>query len=135
MGIRRDQQLRRTARVLVAAAALAASSGCEASFVETRRRVRGPVPEVGLIDPGGGHARYALKGPVWLVRKRRARAFRKMAGYCEGKDLIRIRKEYSRDDAVTPFQASDLDPAKLLESGHYKVESYRHIIFECIREP
>ncbi len=106
-------------------------TGCGASFVERRRRVRGPVAEVGLIDPGGGHVRYALRGPGWLVRARRRKAFKKMAEYCEGKELVRVEGEYSREDVLTPFHAADLDEKKLLGTGHYQVEEYRHILFRC----
>lgn len=115
--------------VVVAGGALLC--GCEASLVETRRRVRGPVAEVGVLDPGGGRARYALFGPRWLVRKRRKRAFRLMGKYCEGKDLVRIEKEHTSDHVETPYHTSDLDAEKLLDAGHYKVESYRHILFKC----
>jgi len=102
-------------------------------MVETRRRVRGPVAEVGIIDPGGGHVRYALKGPGWLVRGRRKAAFKKMAKYCEGEDLVRVEREYQSEDAMTPFNSSDLDEQKLMEAGHYRVESYRHVLFRCVR--
>jgi len=107
--------------------------GCDASLVSTRRRIRGPVAEVGVIDPGGGHARYAMKGPRWVARKRRKAAFRKMAKYCEGEGLIRIEKEYESEDVMTPFNSTDLDENKLLETGHYRVELYHHMLFHCER--
>lgn len=118
-----------------AAAGLAAAAlamwGCVAELKQTRKRVRGPVPEVGLIDPGAGDVRYALKGPELLVRRRRADAFKKMAKYCGGEGLFRVTEELTRDDVETPYHTTDLDPDKLMGQDHYKVEPYRHIRFEC----
>jgi len=105
--------------------------GCVAELKEARRRVKGPVPEVGIIDPGAGDARYALKGPEFLVRRRRANAFKKMAKYCGGEALFRVTGEAVRDDIETPYNSTDLDADKLLAPEHYKVETYRHITFEC----
>lgn len=114
-----------------ALAALLLAQGCVAELKETRRRVKGPVAEVGLIDPGAGDVRYALKGPGFLVRKRRADAFKKMARYCGGEASFRVTGETVRDDVETPYNSSDLDAEKLLAPEHYKVETYRHITFEC----
>lgn len=109
--------------------------GCTAQMVSTRKRQKGPVPEVGVIDAGGGHIRYALKGPKSLVRKRRKNAYKKMAEYCEGMKLVRVLKEYTSDDVETPYHVDDLDADKLLDGGHYRIDAYRHIEFECVRKP
>ncbi len=109
-----------------------AISGCVADIVAMRPRLEGPVAEVGLIDPGGGHVRYALKGPKYLLKKRRKSAFKKMIKHCRGEKLFQIHKEFTRGDVETPYHSTDLTPEKLLEDGHYQVESYRHIVFECV---
>jgi len=112
-------------------AAVLTLQGCVAQLKETRKRSKGPVPEVGLIDPGAGDARYALKGPGFLVRKRRTDAFKKMAKYCGGETLLRVTEEFTSDDNETPYNSLDLDPENLLGKEHYKVEAYRHLRFEC----
>ena len=110
--------------------------GCRAQMVETRKRTRGPVPEVGLIDPGGGRLRYALKGPKFLLRARRQDAFRKMAKLCGGEGRVRIEREYDQDDSETPYHVDDINDTTLAEgSGHYKVESYHHIHFRGMTDP
>jgi hypothetical protein len=119
----------------LSAAALLLLSGCRAELVESSKRMKGPVAEVGLIDPGGGRVRYALKGPSLLVRKRRADAFKRMARYCEGEDLVRIEKEETREDVETPYYARDLDESIGQQLSHYKVEIYRHIRFRCVERP
>lgn len=114
------------AALLCAAALL---SGCVAQVVETRRPKPGPVPEVGLLAPGGGRVRYALKGPKWLVARRRKSAFKKMGKVCGGG--FQVLAEEEREDAETPYHVEDLDAAALTEAGHYKIEAFRHITFEC----
>jgi len=76
--------------------------------------------------------RYALKGPDWLVRRRRKTAFGKMEKYCEGEAFFQVEREYDTDDVVTPYHTADLDADDLLDKGHYKVESYRAIEFRCV---
>ena len=121
-------------RALCAAAVLFLS-GCRAEMVESLKRMKGPVAEVGLIEPGGGHVRYALKGPSFLVRKRRSDAFKRMARYCEGEDLVRIEKEETREDVETPYHAQDLSESIGQQLSHYRVETYRHIRFRCVSQP
>lgn len=115
--------------ILLAAAGLCA---CDASLVMTRKRARGPVAEVGLIEPGAGRVRYALKGPGWLVARRRSRALGLLAKACEGETAFRVLAERDEELAETRYTEEDLDADKFLESGHYKVSSYRVLEFECV---
>ncbi len=105
--------------------------GCAVDMVESRPRRMGSVEGVGVIDPGGGHLRYPIKGGNFLIKKRRRRAFKKMARHCGGEKRFRIKKEYTIEDVETSFQQTDLEAAKLLEQDHYTVERYRHVVFEC----
>lgn len=105
--------------------------GCAVETMEIRPRRMGPVEGVGVIDPGGGHLRYAIKGGNFMIEKRRKRAFKKMAKHCGGEELFRIKKEYTIEDVETSFQQTDLEAAKLLEQNHYTIERYRHVVFEC----
>ncbi len=104
--------------------------GCAVEMIELRARRVGPAG-VGVIDSGGGHLRYPIKGGQFSVKKRRSRAFKKMAKHCGGEKRFRIKKEYTIEDVETSFQQTDLEASKLLEQGHYTVERYRHILFEC----
>lgn len=116
----------------LAALAAVALLACRADFVEKRRRVAGPVPEVGLIDAGGGHLRFALKGPGFVVEGRRKDAFRKMTAYCGGEGSVRVEKEYAREDVETPYNAQDIEETVARNLAHYKIEEYRHIEFRCV---
>lgn len=115
--------------VLLSCAALI--FGCAVDIIESRPRRLGTVEGIGVIDPGGGHLRYAIKGGNFWVKKRRRRAFKKMARNCGGEKRFGIKKEYTIEDVETSFQQTDLAAAKLLEQDHYTIERYRHIIFEC----
>ena len=110
---------------------LLAACACAVDVIEARPRRVGTVAGVGVIDPGGGHLRYPLQGAELAIRKRRERAFKKMAAHCGGKDRFRIKKEYTADDAMTPFPETDLDADKLVDTGHYRIDRYRHITFKC----
>lgn len=111
---------------LAAAALLAA--GCAGELVEMRRRVKGPVPEVGWLDPGGGHAKYSLAGGKWAVEERRKDALAKIGAYCGGK--YRVVDELDRAETETPFTA-DLEENVAAGSKHYRKADYRHLYFEC----
>ena len=107
-------------------------AGCaDTDIVYLRKQRKGPVPEVGITDPGGGHIRYPLKGPEKLKRKRHKRAYKRMAKICRGETLFRVMRVYTSEDADTPFSATNLVPEKLL-GKHYTIEKYRHIHFECV---
>lgn len=125
----RLQELRRAA----ALAALTLLAACDATLTVTRRRVHGPVAEVGLIDAGAGRVRWALKGPGWLVAKRKAKAMELAAGFCGGKDFIKAVLEKDQELAVTRYIEDDLDAEKFTNQGHYKVDSYRVLEFECLK--
>jgi hypothetical protein len=99
-----------------------------------RKARYGPVKAVGVIDAGGGHVKYPLKGGRWIVSKRRKRAFRVMSKHCGGKKYFAILREYSKEDAQAPYHGGELDIDKLTAGEHYKVYRYRHILFTC-RKP
>ena len=125
----RLQELRRAA----ALAALTLLAACDATLTVTRRRVQGPVAEVGLIDAGAGRARWALKGPGWLVAKRKAKAMKLAAEFCGGTGLIKAVLEKDQELAVTRYIEDDLDEEKFANQGHYKVDVYRVMEFECLK--
>lgn len=116
-----------------AAAAAMLLCACDATLSETRSRVKGPVAEVGLIDAGAGRVRFALKGPAWLVAKRRKRAFRLIERYCGGPALFKVSAEREAEIAETPYTEDDLDVDKFMERGHYRVDRYRVVEFECVK--
>ncbi len=108
--------------------------GCAVETLESRPRRISRVEGVGVIDPGGGHLRYAITGGNFMIGKRRKRAFKKMTKHCGGEKRLKIKKEYTIEDVETSFQQTDLEASKLLEQDHYTVERYRHVIFECAGE-
>lgn len=116
-----------------AAAAAVLLCACDATLTETRKRVKGPVAEVGLIDAGAGRARFALKGPGWLVARRRRRAFRLVEKYCGGPRLYKVLRERDAEISETPYTEDDLDVDKFMQRGHYRVESFRVVEFECLK--
>lgn len=119
-------------RRLSAALAVLALCACDATLIETRQRMKGPVAEVGLIDAGAGQARYALKGPGWLVARRRKRAFALMERHCGGPGRFKISVEHDEERGETRFTEDDLDVEKFMERGHYKVDSFRTLEYECL---
>lgn len=112
--------------VLLAAGAV---SGCAAEFVESRVRRPGPVPEV-VLDPGGGHLRYSLKGPSWAVRSRRNDALAKMSQFC-GDSKYRILDEVSRDETSATYAGDDLEEGLSKSGRHYEYQKTHHLYFEC----
>lgn len=127
---RRLQELTRAAGLLALGLG---TSACDATLTVTRKRVAGPVAEVGLIDAGAGRVRWALKGPGWLVAKRKARALKLAAAFCGGPGLFKAVAEKDEELAVTRYTEDDLDAEKFADQGHYKVESYRALEFECLK--
>lgn len=127
---RRLQELTRAAAV--GALCLGAAS-CDATLTVTRKRVKGPVAEVGLIDAGAGRVRWALKGPGWLVAKRKARGYKLAADFCGGEALLKATSEKDEELAVTRYTEEDLDADKFVDRGHYRVDSYRVMEFECAK--
>lgn len=127
---RRLQELSRAA--LLAALCLGAAA-CDATLTVTRKRVKGPVAEVGLIDAGAGRVRWALKGPRWLVAKRKAKAYALAAEFCGGGTLLKAVSERDEELAVTRYTEEDLDADKFVDRGHYRVDTYRVMEFECAK--
>jgi hypothetical protein len=119
----------RRALLLVVGAALLA--GCVAETVEKKKPRRGPVPEVGIVDPGGGEVRYSTEGWDLIVSGRRLTAKRKMKRVCKPLKA-KIVDEYTREDIQVPYSGDDL--AANMEKGleHYEVSPYHHIVFECL---
>lgn len=115
--------------LLLSAAALV--SGCVAETVERRRPRKGPVKEVGYVDPGGGRVRYSTEGWGWFVSGRRRHAQRLMRKNC-GKDLKpEIVDEYTRDDADIAYAGDDLEDELQRGSEHYKIAPFQHFAYEC----
>ena len=113
--------------------ALALLAACDATLTVTRRRVKGPVAEVGLIDAGAARVRWALKGPGWLVARRKARAMKLAAEFCGGPGLVKAVLEKDQELAETRYTEDDLDAEKFANQGHYKVDVYRVMEFECLK--
>lgn len=116
----------------LAGASAALSAGCTAEFVERRPRRRGPVPEV-VIDAGGGHLRYSLRGPAPFVSSRRRDALEKIAEFCGGETRTRIVDEVARVDTEARYVGGDLEDEDGLSktSRHYESRTVQHLYFEC----
>ena len=114
----------------VALAALAA--GCSAELVEMRKGRPGPVPGV-VLDAGGGHVRYSLRGPRFIVAARRKDALEKMAEACGGEGRFRIVDEVAREETQANFLGEDLDEEGQISksSRHYDFVTTQHVYFEC----
>ena len=113
---------------------LALLSGCLAETVEKKKPRKGPVPEVGYIDTGGGEVRYSVDGWGFVVGMRRKAALRKMRRVCRNKDLTpKIVDEWTHEDADAIYSDSGDDMDEIMKHGleHYKVAPYHHIVFEC----
>lgn len=108
------------------------AAGCAAEIVERRPRRAGPVPEV-LLDAGGGHLRYSLRGPRLLVERRRQDAWAKMALLCGGESRFRVVDEVAREDVEASFTGDELDEPLKATDRHYGTRSRQHVYFECIK--
>lgn len=119
--------MRRLAPVL----ALLLLNGCVAEVVKERRPRKGPVPEVGFVDAGGGEVRYSTQGWGFLVSARRATALERMRHVC-GRLKARVTDEFTREDVDVAYAGEDL--AASIEHGlnHYNLAPYHHIVFECV---
>jgi hypothetical protein len=94
--------------------------------------VKGPVAEVGWIDPGGGHVRWPTRGGGFLVRLRRSDALKRARAHC-GAVPVQVVREWTQDDVDTAYAGDDLSESMRYGLDHYKVESYRHLEFKCAR--
>ncbi|MDP3543152.1 MAG: hypothetical protein Q8T11_11860 [Elusimicrobiota bacterium] len=106
-------------------------SACVAETVERRRPRKGPIKEVGFVDPGGGTVRYSVEGWGWFVAGRRRDALRRIRRNC-GKQLApQITDEYRRNDADIAYAGEDI--AVNLDKGmdHFKIAPFQHIVYEC----
>lgn len=87
--------------------------------------------------------RYALRGAAFLVRQRRAHALRLAKRRCAALNApqkasapaFKIVKEWSQEDSETPYNAEELDVSLKNGLEHYRVEPYRHLLFECSMKP
>ena len=106
-------------------------SGCVAEMVKKERPRKGPVPEVGFVDLGGGEIRYSVEGWRLIVAARGMAANRRMKRVCRGLQP-QITDEFTREDVEVPYSGDDLAPN--LEKGleHYNMAPYHHIVFECV---
>ncbi len=105
-------------------------AGCVSETVERNRPRKGPVPEVGWVDTGGGEVRYSTDGWGFVVSLRRGSALRRMKKICKGLKA-KIDDEFTHQDVNVPYASDDL--AQHLDKGveHYQVAPYHHIVFEC----
>lgn len=105
-------------------------AGCVAETVERTKPRKGPVPEVGWVETGGGEVRYSTDGWGFVVGLRRHTALRKMRGVCKGLKA-RVTDEFTHEDVNVPYASDDL--AQHIDKGveHYEVAPYHHIVFEC----
>jgi len=110
---------------------LAALTACVAETVERRRPRRGPVKEVGFVDPGGGNIRYSVDGWSWFVAGRRRHAMRLMRKNC-GKQLSpRLLDEYLRQDADIAYAGEDITTNLDKGMDHFKIAPFQHLLYEC----
>lgn len=105
--------------------------GCQATMVETRKRVQGPVAEVAWIDVGGGQARYALGRWRWLEQTRRADALQKIADYCGGAGKFKIVDEVDREVNEARYSGEDVEDTVGTGGRHYRKAKYHDVYFEC----
>ena len=111
-----------------------ALSGCVTELVEKKRPRKGPVPEVGFVDTGGGEIRYSVEGWGPIVSLRRASAMRRIKRICKRLKLV-INDEFTRDDVQVPYSGEDLEDNLRHGIDHYAVAPFHHILFECELPP
>jgi hypothetical protein len=114
-------------------AALLLPSGC-VETVEKKRPRKGPVPEVGYIETGGGEVRFSAEGWGIVVGLRRRAALRRMRRVCKSKDLTpKIVDEWTHEDADAVYSDSGDEMEDVVKRGseHYRVAPYHHLQFEC----
>lgn len=120
------RMVRRVAVVLVAALL----AGCVSETVAKRRPRRGPVAEVGYIDPGGGEVRYSVEGWGLWVKGRRASALRRARRICKPLKAV-IVDEFTRQELDVPYSHDDLKDNIDRGLSHYNLAPYEHLMFEC----
>lgn len=106
-------------------------SGCVAETVLRQRPRKGPVPEVGFVEAGGGEVRYSIEGWGFVVSARRRSAKRMMHRACKGQ-IPKVVDEFEREDADVAYGTKE-DLATNLISGvdHFQTAPHMHIVFEC----
>ena len=109
---------------------LLAVSGCVTEMVEKKKPRKGPVPEVDIVDAGGGQIRYSVEGWDFIVGLRRGSALRRARRVCKKMKLV-INDEFTRDDVNVPYSGDDLSDNMKHGLDHYSVAPYHHIVFEC----
>lgn len=114
--------------------AMLALSGCVTELVEKKRPRKGPVPEVGFVDTGGGEIRYSVEGWGPIVSLRRGSAMRRIRRVCKKLKLV-INDEFTRDDVQVPYSGEDLEDNLRRGVDHYAVAPFHHIVFECELPP
>lgn len=106
-------------------------SACVAETVERRRPRKGPIKEVGFVDPGGGNIRYSVEGWGWFVAGRRRDALRRMRKNCGKKLSAQVVDEYMRQDADIPYAGDDVTTNIARGLDHYKLAPFQHMVYEC----
>lgn len=121
-----------TRACLAAVAAAFCLSGCVAEMVDKKSPRKGPVPEVGFIDTGGGEVRYSTEGWGMVVKTRRGSALRRMRRVCKKELEPKIVDEFTRDDIDTPYSGMDIQDTVQRGHAHYQVAPHHHIVFDCV---
>lgn len=106
-------------------------AACGAAMVQTRKRVKGPVPEVGWLDPGGGDVRYLATGGGWMEKRRREDAVGKIAEYCGGAGNFKIVDEVEKVEQEDPYNKDAIEDTIGSGGKHYEERRYHHVYFEC----
>lgn len=108
-------------------------SACVAETVIRQRPRKGPVPEVGFVDTGGGEVRYSTEGWGVVVAARRRSARRMMRRACKGGLVPKVVDEFERESADVAYGTTE-DLATNLDRGveHFKIAPYYHFVFECV---
>ncbi len=111
--------------------ALVLLSACVSETVERRRPRKGPIKEVGFVDPGGGKIRYSSEGWSWFVAGRRRDALRRMRKNCGKQFSPQIVDEYLRQDADITYSGEDISINLDRGMDHFKIAPFEHMIYEC----
>ena len=108
-------------------------SSCVAELVDKKKPRKGPVPEVGYVETGGGEVRYSVDGWRLVVSLRRGSALRKMRRVCKAKDLTaKVVDEWTHEDVDASYVGGEMSEEMARGLEHFNVAPYHHIVFECV---
>ncbi|MHB2026286.1 MAG: hypothetical protein ACYCPQ_06565 [Elusimicrobiota bacterium] len=118
-------------QVVVAACLCLLLGGCVTDMVSETKPRKGPIPAVGYIVPGGGEIRYSAQGWAPVIAARRHAALYRMRKVCRGMG-VKIKDEFTHVDTQVPYHGGDLETDAEFGVAHYDLESYHHIVFQCV---